>query len=74
MIPDLLRIPGSLEIPGEGHPDWRPVRKGLRMRMLFDGADGQRVALLHYRPGCNVPRAAWCWCIGRRPRRFRYTG
>ncbi len=56
MNPDLIRIPGSISIPGEGHPDWRPVRKGLRMRLLFDGPDGQRVALLHYGPGCIAPR------------------
>jgi anti-sigma factor ChrR (cupin superfamily) len=54
--PESLRIPTPMELPGDGHPDWIPVRDGLRMRLLFDGPDGHRVALLHYRPGAASPR------------------
>jgi anti-sigma factor ChrR (cupin superfamily) len=53
---DSARITTSMDIPGEGHPDWRPVREGLRMRLLFDGEDGYRVALLHYHPGATSSR------------------
>ncbi len=54
--PEALRTSIPMEVPGEGHPDWKPLRRGLRMRLLYDGADGYRVALLHYRPGASAPR------------------
>ena len=51
-----LRTLTPMEVPGEGHPDWSHLRRGLRMRVLYDGVDGYRVALLHYRPGASAPR------------------
>ena len=64
-----LRVETPMEVPGEGHPDWRPLRTGLRMRVLFDGNDGYRVALLHYKPGAMAPRRRHL-ARGGKPRRL----